>query len=90
MATPSVEQRLAALEAEVADLKKRLERDRAEAALPWWEQIFGTFAGSEGFDEAVRLGREYRESFRPKEEKDAGRDALGQRGHGDSSSSLPA
>lgn len=27
-----------------------------------WETIFGMFADSEGFEEAVRLGREWREA----------------------------
>ena len=31
-----------------------------------WEAVLGTFADSDGFDEAVRLGREYRESLRPR------------------------
>jgi hypothetical protein len=70
MATASVEERLAALEAEVAQLKARLETERNESKVPWWDAIFGTFADSEGHEEAMRLGREYRESLRPKDDED--------------------
>ena len=71
MATTSVEERLATLETEVAELKKRIETENPPAALPWWEKIFGTFDGSEEHAEAMRLGREYRESLRPKNDEDA-------------------
>lgn len=30
--------------------------------VPWWEQRAGTFADDPIYDEAMRLGREYRES----------------------------
>ena len=69
MTATSVEERLATLETEVTHLKKRLETG-PPPALPWWEKIFGTFAGSEEHAEAMRLGREYRQSLRP--EKDEG------------------
>jgi hypothetical protein len=62
MATETLEKRLTAVEEELATLKKQLNGRRR----PAWENIFGTFADSEGFEEAVRLGREYRESLRPK------------------------
>ncbi|MFP4132619.1 MAG: hypothetical protein ACLFRN_00335 [Halothece sp.] len=31
---------------------------------PWWEKITGRFADSSIYDEAMQLGREYRQSFR--------------------------
>lgn len=34
------------------------------ASIPWWEQIAGTFADSSAYDEAMRLGREYRLTLR--------------------------
>jgi hypothetical protein len=34
----------------------------------WWERIAGRFENDPAFDEIVRLGREYRESLRPKDE----------------------
>lgn len=67
MATTSVEERLATLETEVAELKKRLGTEKPPTAPPWWEKIFATFAGSEEYAEAMRLGREFRQSLRPKD-----------------------
>ena len=72
MATETLEERVAAMEQELARLKQQLQVQRPPAPLPWWEKMAGTFANSEHYDEAMRLGREYRESLRPKndEEKD--------------------
>ncbi|MBI2806908.1 MAG: hypothetical protein HYX68_18160 [Planctomycetes bacterium] len=61
-----LEQRLAALEAEVAKLKNGA---KSSDDRPWWEKIYGTFANDSCYDEAMRLGREYRESTRPKPKK---------------------
>jgi hypothetical protein len=71
MAATSLEERVVALEAEVAEIKKRLETEQPPAPIPWWEKIAGTFANSEEYEEAMRLGREYRESLRPKDDEDA-------------------
>ena len=68
MATTSVEERLSTLETEVTQLKKRLETNPRSSALPWWEKIFGTFAGSDEHTEAMRLGKEYRQSLRPEDD----------------------
>jgi hypothetical protein len=59
-----VEERLALLESEVARIKRRLERSPA-ASQPWWHEIAGTFADDPAFDEAMALGRKYREAQRP-------------------------
>jgi hypothetical protein len=64
MAALSLKDRVAALEAEVARLKAALERPNA-APQRWWHQIAGTFANDPIYEEAMRLGREYRESLRP-------------------------
>lgn len=63
MASSTLEQRVTALEAEISHLKNQL----AALAInkPWWEQIAGTFADDSIYDEAMRLGRKYRESQRP-------------------------
>jgi hypothetical protein len=65
MAVAQIEQRVAALEADVARLKEQL-----ESAVPprgdWLDEIYGAFADDPHFEEAMRLGREYRESLRPK------------------------
>lgn len=54
-----LEERLTLLEAEVDRLKRKI--DSNPAALPWWEKIAGTFAENSAYDEAMKLGREYRE-----------------------------
>ena len=64
-----LEQRLAALEAEVAELKRR-------PAVPapaddWLEQITGSVKDAEVFEEILRLGREYRQADRPPEDEEA-------------------
>ena len=51
------------LKAEATHLKSKLEID--SSSRPWWEQIAGTFAGNSVYDEAMRLGREYRDSLHP-------------------------
>jgi hypothetical protein len=65
--TPTLEERVALLEAEVARLKRQHSDGSTEPASPqpWWEQNLGQFKDSEEYDEAMRLGREYRESLRP-------------------------
>ena len=70
MAVTTLEERVACVEAELERLKTRLaSADHAKPA--GWERILGTFADSEGFEEAVRLGREYREAQRPPDDRDA-------------------
>jgi hypothetical protein len=68
MASIPLEDRVKALEADVARLKVKVESTR-NSADPWWEQIWGVFANDPAFEEAMRLGREYRESLRPKTRK---------------------
>jgi hypothetical protein len=75
MATSSVEQRLKALEDEVAALKQKV---NGKDDRPWWQQISGAFAGDPAFLEAMELGRKWRESTRPK------RKATQKRKHADS------
>ena len=58
--TSQLEQRVAALEAEVTNLKSQL--DAMRTAQPWWEQIAGTFQRDAIYEEAMRLGRQYRRS----------------------------
>lgn len=59
MSASSVEQRLAALEAEVAELKKRLAA-RGEPGASWLDARWGAFANDPAHEEAMRLGAEWR------------------------------
>jgi hypothetical protein len=58
----SMEERLAAIEAAVADLQKQAGMNRNSN---WLEQITGSFKDDPVFEEMVRYGREYRESDYP-------------------------
>jgi hypothetical protein len=51
------------LKAEATQLKNKVEID--SSSRPWWAQIAGTFADNSVYDEAMRLGREYRDSLGP-------------------------
>ncbi len=62
MATGTLEDRLAAVENELSQIKRQLAAGKPQTGPAGWENIFGSFADSEGFDEAVRLGREWREA----------------------------
>jgi hypothetical protein len=68
MAAVSLKQRLEVLEAEVARLKAQIEA-RDKAGDPWLDTVWGSFANDPIYEEAMRLGREYRESLRPKPAK---------------------
>jgi hypothetical protein len=63
MASARLEQRVAALEAAVAKLQRKLEK--REPRKPWWEQITGTFENDPIYEHAMRLGQQYRQSLRP-------------------------
>ena len=62
MGTSTLEELVALLEREVVQLKRQLP---PSAVVPWWAQISGVFADVPAFDEAVALGRRYREAQRP-------------------------
>jgi hypothetical protein len=61
MTTAQVESRLTALEQEVARLKAQIVTATPHAN-NWVEEIAGTFANDPIFDEAVRLGRKWRQA----------------------------
>lgn len=62
MTNIELEKRIAVLEAEVATLKRKVEKKDEKNEIPWWKQRIGVFADDPIYDEAMRLGREYRES----------------------------
>lgn len=61
---PDLEQRLADVEMELNNLKRKV--DKLESTKPWWQQITGTFEDDPIYDAAMKRGREYRKSLRPK------------------------
>ena len=69
MTNIELEKRITFLETEVALLKTKVQKKK-ETKKPWWEEIAGTFADDPAYDEAMRLGREYRLSQREDYDKD--------------------
>ncbi len=64
-----MESRLATLETEVAQLKRQqlpAGRQNGAAGDEWLDKIYGAFADDPDYDKAMELGRQYRESLRPK------------------------
>jgi hypothetical protein len=61
MAPLSLEERVAALEVEVTRLKQEHET-ATNTNKAWWEKIRGTFKNDPAYEEAMRLGREWREA----------------------------
>ena len=68
MSAKPLKARIEALEEEVARLKALVE-GKEKPKDPWLETVWGAFANDPAFEEAMRLGREYRESQRPKPSK---------------------
>ena len=54
-----LEDRVDEIEKEIAQLKQKLEQ---KEKLPWWERIAGSFDGDAAYEEAMKLGAEYRRS----------------------------
>jgi hypothetical protein len=66
MSAASLEARVEALETEVRHLKDLIDKGQRKRG---WKIIIGAFANDPLYDEAMRLGREYRESQRPGKRK---------------------
>lgn len=70
MTTATIEERLTQLEEKVARLSNELDKEPAAAPkTAWWKKIVGVYKDDPEFAEAERLGREYRESLRPKSDE---------------------
>ena len=71
MSAQTLEERLTAVEIELQKLKQEKEQNEVrKEAVPWWEQIRGQFKDDPDYLEAMRLGREYRESLRPADDEE--------------------
>ncbi len=69
-AVEKLEQRLSALEMEVAKLKEERDQGAGQSASHnWLNRIYGAFANDPDYEEAMRLGRKYRESLKPKSQR---------------------
>ena len=50
------------------EIELETENKTSTSSQPWWEKIIGTVSDDSAYDEAMKLGREYRDSFRPNAE----------------------
>jgi hypothetical protein len=66
-AMPTLEQRVALLEREVEEMRRQLPRH--ESTCEWLQRVSGSFKDDPEFEEIVRLGREFREADRPKDDE---------------------
>lgn len=64
---PTLEERVSELEAQMQEVRAK---EKTSDHVAGWERIIGSFSQSEGFEEAVRLGREYREAQQPKDDEE--------------------
>ena len=60
MSGMALEERVAALEAEVERLRTDVAARSAGDGAAWWKRMFGAFKDDPMFEEAMRLGAEYR------------------------------
>ena len=72
MTSETMETRLSALEREMAQIK-RLLQSKPGSVEPWWERIAGVFEDDPVFEQAMNLGRQYRQSLRPRRGAHRGR-----------------
>jgi hypothetical protein len=56
-----IEKRLDKLEAEIAQIKLTI-AEQTTTNQPWWEEIIGSFADDPAFEEAMEIGKKYRQS----------------------------
>jgi hypothetical protein len=68
----SLESRIAELERQVAHLQEQQKARMAPGGREWLDDLYGAFAGDPVFERAMKLGREYRKSLRPRGRRKAG------------------
>ncbi len=73
MSMLTIEERLSVIEEELGQIKQRLRTDKPQIPSHPWDKVFGSFADSEGFEEAIQLGKEYREALRPEDSEETAR-----------------
>jgi len=69
MRAGTLKQRVAVLEHRFASLRRSLRMELGLPAQSWLDQVYGSFANDPIYEEAMRLGRQYRESLRPKQSR---------------------
>ena len=62
MSTHTLEERVAILEAKIEQIEQAKGLDKSDEDTPWWKRIIGIYANCPEFEEAVKFGREWRES----------------------------
>ena len=70
MSTP-IEKRIEVLEQKVADLTRLVTSEPTAKPAKDWRRTVGMSANDPGFDEMIRLGKEYRQAQRAEDEPDA-------------------
>lgn len=65
-----IEQRLAAVEVAVSDLRRRM--DELPASPGWLDKVIGSITDDAAFLKALEHGRQYRASDRPGDEAEGG------------------
>jgi len=73
MTIKDLENRIAAVEQEVAQLKAERLTSGKQHPIDVLEKLHGTLEDDEAFREAMRLGRKWRDSYRPKPRAAKGR-----------------
>jgi hypothetical protein len=65
-----LEKQVLALTSELAEVKQHVVNGHTvEQEMPWWEKHWGIFDNDPDYEKAMELGRQYRESLRPKPPK---------------------
>jgi hypothetical protein len=61
----NLEKRVAALEEQIARLRRQANGDGKPSGREWLDDLYGKFEGDPIFEHAMKLGAKYRQSLRP-------------------------